>query len=858
MKTKTILFLFLLIYSSVLKAQVFSHASSLLGEQVILNGREYGSGVSFFDINKDGFDDITIPAINDSLLIFFSTGVGFNKVKSVFCDGDVKHAIWVDFDNDLDYDLFLSFKDAGNKLYQNNGWPNLVNVTTELGLDDIPVESYGSSWGDFDGDGWIDLFISNYNSGVSIGSKLFKNQAGLTFEDVSLSMGINVDSDFSLQSSFADFNNDGKLDIHVANDRHVNDALLINEGDYFLNTANYSGFTEYCEAMSSSVADFDHNGFWDIYVTNGVTCNFLYANQGNLNFNQIGAESGAGVFRSSWGATWLDWDNDSWEDLFVNNQPLPGDQLPFYYNSSGSFSNVEAVEDGPEPWYSFSSAKGDFNGDGKYDLVVIGQNGMKVQFFENIADAGNWIKIRLEGTVSNMDGVGAIIKTTIEGSTVMRQLFMGDSYLAQDSQWIILGIGQHDVLEQLEITWPSGQIDVYDNLEKNTTHTFKEGFIECPILTLENSEANQVEFSLCDGDVLTLSIPSHLNGTWHGGNSDGAEINISTSGEYFYTVVTEYGIINTSDTITVDIIESPEYELFIQNPTCFNLNDGSVVLELVSESWVFENGESDIIFSSLSDTTFAQIMHHPSGCNSEVIIELNPPDPLEFNFSVSNSLCFGDSSGVVNLIYDDEDLSAFIVNLSTEQIIEVADAYTNLTAGDYSLSLSNLQGCEVVSFFSIQQPEPLQLNVVSISDEALEFNLLASGGTMPYQFFIDGQIIENNYGVFLESSAQSIEVLDLNGCVVSVGILEFPKLPTLVSIDELASADMNKPLFHDGKIVNIPERAKHYTIYNSIGQVLGQGEIMDQKISGCFNSQIIFLELINKDGQSKLFKLFTQ
>ena len=244
-------------------AQSMQRNSTLLNRQLFLPARFYGSGVSFYDVNQDGFDDITIPMVGDSVLCFVSDGAEFHDRSIAPCLGEGKMTVWGDYDNDGDPDLFLTVLNDACKLFRNDGDWNFIDVTNEIGLQNAAnQEFFGASWGDYNGDGWLDIFIATYEAGLSKENMLFKNNGGVSFTDVSDVMGVGVDSDYSFQGTFMDFDFDGDQDLHVANDRPPIDAYYINETDYISNQALATGLDIYSNSMSSSFADYDHDGFW--------------------------------------------------------------------------------------------------------------------------------------------------------------------------------------------------------------------------------------------------------------------------------------------------------------------------------------------------------------------------------------------------------------------------------------------------------------------------------------------------------------------------------------------------------------------------------------------------------------------
>ena len=317
----------------------------------------YGGGISFFDYNNDGLDDITV-ATEDSqgLLIFKNISEGFFISETSLIPNNTfqqRQPVWVDYDNDGDYDLYITSDTDGNRLYQNND-NSLIDVTNTSGLPMPNLFSFGSSWGDYNNDGYLDVFISNRDVNFQIPNYLFKNNGDGTFTNVSQTSGIGVGSHLSFCSAFFDYNNDGWQDIYVANDKTQTQNLLYhNNGDgTFTEVGESSGTNVAIDAMSTTIGDYNNDGWFDIYITNGIDGNVLFRNNGNGTFTDMAVISGTTFNSAAWGSVFLDAENDGDLDLYVSGE-LDGSvtgflSSAFYENltnntftllNNGSFSN---------------------------------------------------------------------------------------------------------------------------------------------------------------------------------------------------------------------------------------------------------------------------------------------------------------------------------------------------------------------------------------------------------------------------------------------------------------------------------------------------------------------------------------
>ena len=467
-----------------LQAQInFNNQATDLGLGLTCGTTYLGNGVSFYDFDNDGWDDITLTTELGQELRFFKNNNG-NFVEVFpdipFFDYQTKQVNWVDFDNDGDKDLFVTSDYEGNRLFENTGNFTFQDITASCGIDMENMSSYGASWGDYNNDGFLDVFISNRTSLVN--NKLYRNNGDSTFSDVSLETGISPIGHGSFCSAFLDINNDGFQDIYISNDRPLNPNILYkNNGDNTFTDISVSSGTDVAiDAMTVTVGDFNKDGWFDIYITNGPIGNVLYRNNGDETFTDIAVSSGT-IFNSiSWGASFFDADNDMDLDLYVcgefgasQNNFLRG---AFYINnddetftlSNESFPNDERA--------SYSSAIGDIDNDGYPELVVTNSLDQDLYFWKNNSvTTNNWLKLNLEGTQSNRDGIGSTIEISVDGQKQYAYTHSGEGYLSQNSATKIFGLGTNSVVDYVKVTWLSGIEDFIYNVNANQLIDIVEG-----------------------------------------------------------------------------------------------------------------------------------------------------------------------------------------------------------------------------------------------------------------------------------------------------------------------------------------------------------------------------------------------
>lgn len=462
-----------------------------------------GFGCGFVDLDNDGDQDvIIIGATNTRIGIFENNGSG------IFTDRSVDNGIPLlphgsafaaaDYDADGLIDLYLSQcaapgsgAMAPNFLVRNLGNFQFLNVTQIAGVNDLgPGKS--ASWGDYDGDGWLDLYLCNYTDGapnyLGFKNKLFRNNGNGTFTDVSFAQGVD-NNGLTFQSVWFDLERDGDLDLYIANDRgHQNgkpNQLYRNDNGQMVNISAGSGADVAIFAMGIGAGDFDRNGFTDLYVTNITTpapnlsmINPLLMNQGNGTFVESAVAAGVNCNSPSggyWGAIFFDFDNDTNLDIYVNHQFQPN----ILHRNTGTWpcTNVAAAAGvqgtSAAGVASFSSAVADVNNDGAMDLLLNNLGGNVQLFINHEAQERNWVRYRLVGVHPNLNAVGASVDTRIGSVWQFREIYAGgNSYLGQNELPIHVGAGTATLVDEAVVRWPGGSpTRTLTNLPINHTWT---------------------------------------------------------------------------------------------------------------------------------------------------------------------------------------------------------------------------------------------------------------------------------------------------------------------------------------------------------------------------------------------------
>ena len=482
-----------------------------------------GCGAALCDFDNDGFLDLFLvngaaiepspePARPSRLLINRGDGTfrdatpssGLNRVGwgQAACVGD--------FDNDGFEDLFVTYWGT-NALYHNEGGGRFSDITESAGLAFPGMQwSSGCAFVDYDRDGLLDLFYTHYTGmdldrvpdseaggcsykGLTVacgpnglpktGSKLFRNRGDAQFTDVSGPSGIaGAELGYGLGVLVSDFDNDGWPDIYVANDGEPSHLFWNNRDGSFTEDGLAAGVATSMDGrtqagMGVTAGDYDGDGHADIFKTNfSEDLPNLYRNRGDRTFDEVTTSAGLGVnFRLlGWGCGLVDLDHDRHLDIFyVNGHIYPevnrlrsrfGYKQPkvVYQNlGNGRFRDVsrlagEAVQ---QPIAGRGAAFGDIDNDGDVDIVVNPVNAIPELLRNDAQGLGNWLEVKLVGKRSNRSAIGARAICVTGDIRQVREVRSGGSYYSQNDLRLHFGLGESEVVEVLEIRWPSGQVD---------------------------------------------------------------------------------------------------------------------------------------------------------------------------------------------------------------------------------------------------------------------------------------------------------------------------------------------------------------------------------------------------------------
>lgn len=443
-----------------------------------------------------------------------------------------------DFDNDGDQDVYLTAV-GPNYLFRNENGKRFTNITAQAGVIGVPLPgtkmehkwSSSAAWIDYDKDGRLDLFVCQYVKwspdldpfcghnnvrgycppGNFEGARctLFRNEGNGRFRDVSREIGLldgAVGKSFGI--AFADFNGDGWMDFVVANDTWANFLFLNENGKRLVEKGIESGiaFAEDGHAkagMGIDIADYRNSGRFGVVIGNFINEGLsLFESEGDENAvfftdqAQVRGVATPTLLNVTFATFFFDYDNDGWQDLFVTNghvddivntyaSEITFKQKPLLLRNVQRGERFEPVEDSGlsgSPIVGRGAAYGDIDNDGDLDVGVV-DNGGRFRLFRN--DNGNrnqWIRFQAQGTQSNRDGIGTLIKVTAAAGDVRTQYVKsGSSFLSESQRAVTFGLGDRKTVEAVEVRWPSGTVDRAQTLSAGQVYRVIEGQGFAPI-----------------------------------------------------------------------------------------------------------------------------------------------------------------------------------------------------------------------------------------------------------------------------------------------------------------------------------------------------------------------------------------
>lgn len=483
----------------------------------------FGGGIAVLDYNNDGFEDLYITGgmQEDQLLENLQNGTFKNVLKTARLESVLRFVTQgvaaADFNRDGWMDLFVTtittksqkrkIPRAQNLIFINQGDGTFKNNSKSFGIQRIESFSTGISVGDFNLDGYPDLYVGNYftdydgglkeisdativNAGKTAKGYLYENKGGKRFKEVSEKYNIDHRG-FSFGGIFTDFDNDNDLDLIVNNDfgyKAKPNYLL--ENLYPKKEFQYVGENYEMDlrinAMGGATADINADGFLDYFISNIRYNRFMIQDPEKNIFEDQAEALGTQLFTISWGANFNDFDHDGDIDLFVSNGDLNPNCVPmynfFFENVNGQFKE-ESTKFGLKDYgVGRGSAIFDLENDGDMDLIVVSQKPIReygppsiTRLYRNDIEEGNYLQVKLKGNASTLSAHGARILVFSDSLFINQEIDGGNtSHLSHNSTLAHFGLGKRKIIDSLKVIWPGGEITKMNQIKTNQKIFVKE------------------------------------------------------------------------------------------------------------------------------------------------------------------------------------------------------------------------------------------------------------------------------------------------------------------------------------------------------------------------------------------------
>ncbi len=458
------------------------------------------TGACWVDFNNDGYLDLfvsngNLTSQNNSLYLNNQNG-NFIKITtgSVVNDGGSSiGGTWGDYNNDGNLDLFVSNRNNfGNFLYLGSGDTTFTKITNGNIVTDL-TNSNSAGWTDFNRDGYVDLFLVNFTQNDIL--YLNNGTPGFTFTKIDTASFLLDGGNFSIDGAWADYNNDRLPDFFIGNAGTQNDFIYRNDGNL---SCTRTQLNDARATLGASWGDFNNDGNLDLLTTGFLNQKSrLYINSGppDFNFNPLDTGIVSNDPANSVGSCWGDFDNDADLDLFIAND---GTQSGFMYINSGppdyAFTKVTGGVITGSIGNSFGCVCGDYDNDGQLDIYVANRSNQQNFLFHNSGNNNNWITIKCIGTVSNRAAIGTKVrvKAVINGNPrwQTQEIVPQTGYNSQNL-WLHFGLGNASVIDSIKVEWINGLTHHFTNVSSNNNIAISENGNIIGVINVSTSVPNR-------------------------------------------------------------------------------------------------------------------------------------------------------------------------------------------------------------------------------------------------------------------------------------------------------------------------------------------------------------------------------
>jgi hypothetical protein len=498
-----------------------------------------GFSAAFFDYNNDGNLDLIITNADGPNVLYKNNGDGtFDNVAEAAGIDNKKigtgtwqgtSAVCGDYDNDGDLDVYVTIDvmpldpdailPAFNVLYRNNGDGTFTDVTQEAGVQANGNGSVGAVWVDYNNDNYLDLYVVN----LGITNIFYKNNGDGTFTDVTQETGAEGGigaAGSGLGAVFFDADNDGDQDLYVVNGFGPPCFFYLNNGDgTFKDRSQKAGVDNPGDPSGAAVGDYDNDGDMDIYVVNYFLPNVLYRNRGDGTFEDVAKEAGVDLEAQGMSATFADFDNDGYLDIYVVNK---GPNVLYRNNGDGTFTDITEKAGVKSDFGSNVAPAGDYNNDGFIDIYVAnsGPAGSKKGepniLYRNNGNDNKWLYVNVISKKGHIDAIGAKVKV-IAGDLTQTAVVSGGQGIVQNSLTLEFGLGVVNRVDVVEVTYPDGTVQTLNTpIKPNQTLTVtEEGFANFTPSNVTITGKKPIAFGKIKLSALYQNYPNPFNPeTW--------------------------------------------------------------------------------------------------------------------------------------------------------------------------------------------------------------------------------------------------------------------------------------------------------------------------------------------------------
>ncbi|MEM1122686.1 MAG: CRTAC1 family protein, partial [Bacteroidota bacterium] len=574
----------------------FSLAQSFedYAEKLQFNQPGHNVGMAIGDFDGNGLEDIYISRKGSKNLLYVNRGdFRFEEVSQQYgldFIGNTTCSLWFDMDNDGDQDLFLGNQFGPNRLFRNDK-NTFTDVSFQYGIAQTVGNVHSVNAMDFDNDGDLDLYIAQSMQQ----NILWRNENGTRFVNYTQAAGIH-DEGPSMGAVFFDYDNDGDVDLYQTRDNEAGNLFYRNDGGYFTDISEKSHTNYAGHGMGVDVADLNEDGLLDFYLTN-LYKNVLFIQNADHSFEEHLIE-GLDDNGMGWGTAIFDTNNNGLRDIYLANESNYGaanihqSNKLFINQGDLNFFNPTTNAEVQNMFSSYAVAHADFDKDGKMDFVCANAGEEGNQIFKNTSADKNYINIQLEGTKSNTQGIGARMYVFADDYFGMDVSTGGTGYATQNTSSFHFGLKDKTQIDSLHIYWPSGTVQRLQNIAINQTITINEsvGLLENgPIVWTEPAFATQLD------DIILYYDAAEGNGALAGFTGDvyahtGVITNKSSTPSDWQHVQGTWG---TADAKVKMKSEGDDvYSLAYNIEDFYELAAGEVVEQL---AFVFRNTDGSIV-----------------------------------------------------------------------------------------------------------------------------------------------------------------------------------------------------------------------------------------------------------------------